>query len=150
MGLFSKQKEKGRQLLFRDDGSFVFRELAIENSFLLEEDKVTPKAWAMPFKLLKRFDGYGKIPSGMYTISYSRGIMLDLLGQLQDTEKATEKSGKWKGSFVKGVAESRVFQLESKIKPTRTADIIAYCMGGTIVILGLCFLLKVGISGIGA
>jgi len=137
-GIKSIPKERGIQLYFRDDGSFEFRKLDIEDSFLVEKDAKGNiiKAWIMYFKLLKRFLGFKNIATDMVTVSYSRNIIFDPFNQLSNEEAPTE-NGKLKKEFVKRIAESKCYQHEQKAAPTLIMDKLTLFLGTLMILLGL-------------
>lgn len=137
-GLKAIPKERGTQVYFQDDGSFQIRKLDIEDSFLVEKNshgKIT-KAWAMYFKLLKRFPGYRSIGADMVTLSYGRDIAYDPFQELDDKEKPTE-NGKFKKEFVRRVAESKCYRHEQEAKTSLVIDKVTLFLGVLAIILGL-------------
>ena len=139
LGIRTNQIERGTQVNFFDDGTFVFRKLPIEDSFLVEKDAHNNiiRAWVMYFKLLKRFPGFKNIDSGMVTLSYGRNIVLDPFRQLSDSEKPIEQGGKFKKEFIKQVAESKCYQHEQKAKTSFVGDKLTIFMGVLVILLGL-------------
>ena len=138
LGIRTNRIERGTQLHFFDDGTFEFRKLPIEDSFLVEKDahNSITRAWVMYFKLLKRFPGFKNIDSGMVTLSYGRNIVLDPFYQLSENEKPVEK-GKFKTTFIQQVAESKCYQHEQKAKPSLVGDKLTIFMGTLVILLGL-------------
>ncbi len=131
---FRKVVQKGHQLHFRDDGQFEFRKLEIEDSFLAEkQQQIVTAAWLMIYKLLKRFRGYGKIGSGMVTISFDRDIVLDSFNQLSDAEKP-EKGNDLKKKFVKNIATAKCYRHEHGRKPKTLMDKLVLYMGSAIIL----------------
>lgn len=131
-------KERRTQLYFRDDGTFEFRKLDIEDSFLVDKDTKGSiiRAWIMYFKLLKRFPGFKNIGADMVTISYSRNTIYDLFGQLTKEETPTLE-GKLKDGFVKRVAESKCYQHEQKAASGLIMDKLTMFLGTLMILLGL-------------
>lgn len=86
--IFGKLKEKRTQLHFRDDGTFEFRRLEIEDTFLVEKknDEII-KGWKHFYRNQFPFAGYKGIRSDQVTLSYDRDIILDpynLVGEDKD------------------------------------------------------------------
>ena len=144
MNLFGVPKEKRTQLYFRDDGSFIFRKLDIEDGFLVEKNKSGEiiKAWMMRYKLLKRFDGYGNIGADMVTISYARDIVFDPFSQLKDSETPGKGNSLIK-DFVRNIAEAKCYRHEMSAKGSLFADKIVIYMGVVMVLLALGIGVKV-------
>ena len=139
MSIFkSTPKEQATQLLFRDDGTFIFRKLDVEDGFLVERDTTDNivRAWMLHYKLLKRFNGFKDISADRLTISYNRDIVLDLFDQLSDVDKPSE-NGKFKRDYIRHVAEAKCYQHEQKAKPTIWADRMTMWMGAVMVLLAL-------------
>jgi hypothetical protein len=139
MGLFTPDKERGIQLYMRDDGDFVFRELDIEDAFLVEKDSQGGyvKAWMMFFKLLREFSGLkGVMHAGKVTVSYGRDIVYDPYEQLKPEEKPKPGDSLVK-DFVKKIAESKCYQHEHSHKQTWAMDKITTFSGFTMILLGL-------------
>jgi len=138
LGIKTSQIERGTQLHFFDDGTFEFRKMPIEDSFLVEKNAKgdITRAWVMYFKLLKRFPGFKNIDSGMVTLSYGRNIILDPFNQLSDAEKPMEK-GKFKSSFVKQIAESKCYQHEQKAKTSLIGDRVTIFLGTLVILFGI-------------
>jgi len=130
--------ERGTQLHFFDDGTFEFRKLPIEDSFLVEKDSKNNilRAWVMYFKLRKRFPGFKNIDSGMVTLSYGRNIVFDPFDQLSDSETPMVK-GKFKDTFIQRVAESKCYQHEQKAKTSLVGDRLTVFMGILALLLGI-------------
>lgn len=137
-GIKGTQKERRTQLYFRDDGTFEFRKLDIEDSFLVDKDTKGSiiRAWIMYFKLLKRFGGFKNIGADMVTLSYSRNTVFDPFHQLTNEEAPTEK-GKLKEAFVKRVAESKCYQHEQKAAPALIMDKLTMFLGTLMILLGI-------------
>lgn len=138
MSLLGTPKEQRTQLYIRDDGTFIFRKLDIEDGFLVERNakKEIVKAWMMRYKLLKRFDGYGNIGADMVTISFARDIVFDPFNQLNDSEKP-DKGAELIKDFVRKIAEAKCYRHEREAKGSVLADKIVWFMGITMVMLGL-------------
>lgn len=90
---FGIPKERRTQLYFRDDGAFLFRQLEIEDTFLVERDnngEIT-KGWKHFFRNQFPFDGYKNIKRDQVTLSYGRDIILDPYNLIQDDEDNPQK-----------------------------------------------------------
>lgn len=143
MGLLSDQiKERRTQVLFRDDGTFEIRKLDVLDSFLVEKDNNGNiiRAWLMPYKLLKRFDGYKSMSADMVTLSGERDIVLDLFNELKDSEKpGGDESGKTVGEklnkFIGRVAASTCYRIERTAKPHSQLDKVVTFLGIAIGLL---------------
>jgi hypothetical protein len=79
MSIFGTPKESRTQLLFRDDGKFIFRKLEVEDTFLQEKNKdnVIVKGWKHFYKLQFPFPGGQGVKADMVTLSFSRDVVLD-------------------------------------------------------------------------
>jgi len=148
MGLFSgiigTPKEQRTQLYFRDDGSFLFRKLDVEDGFLVEKNKAKEiiKAWMMRYKLLKRFDGYKNISADMVTLSFARDIVFDPFNQLKEGEKPDKGADLVKG-FVRKIAEAKCYKHEQTAKGSLFMDKLVVFLGTTMILLALGIGLKV-------
>lgn len=131
-------KEKGTQLYFRDDGSFIFRKLPIEDTFLTEKTNGGEiiKAWLLRYKLLRNFDGYKNIAADKVTVSFARDIVFDPFNQLNTGEKP-EQGEKLIKDFISKIAEAKCYMHEHTAKGSLLADKIVWFLGITIVLLAL-------------
>lgn len=139
MGILGEKKERGIQLKIRDDGDFVFRELDIIDSFLVEYDgqNNAKKAWMMPFKLLKNFNGLkGVFKAGRVIVSYERDIVYDPYNQLGPGEKP-EQGREIKKKYVTKIAEGKCYQHEHSHKTSFFMDKFVIFLGCTCLILAL-------------
>jgi len=79
-----RPKERRTQLHFRDDGSFEFRKLEIEDTFLVEKNnEEILRGWKHFFRNQFPFAGYKSIKADQVTLSYDRDIILDPYGLIQ-------------------------------------------------------------------
>lgn len=148
MGLLGDKKERGIQLLIRDDGDFLFRELDIQDSFLVEKDGHgnVIKAWMMPFRLSRKFDGLkGVFKAGRVYASYNRDIVYDPFKELGPGEKP-EQGREIKKKFVTKIAEGKCYQHEHSHKASFFMDKFVLFLGGTMILLGLVIALAVGVK----
>jgi len=137
MNIWGAPKERRTQLYFRDDGSFIFRKLDIEDAFLVEKkNKEIIKAWMMRYKLLRRFDGYKGIGADMITMSFARDIVFDPFNQLKDSEKP-DKGDSLVKDFVRKIATAKCYKHEHTAKGSLFAEKIVVFMGATMVLLAL-------------
>lgn len=143
MNLFGLAKEKRTQLYFRDDGTFIFRKLDIEDGFLVEKNaqKDIVKVWMMRYKLLSSFDGYKGIGADMVTLSFARDIVLDPFNQLNEGEKP-DKGDSLIKSFVTKIATAKCYKHEQTAKGSLFIDKLVLFMGLTMVLLALGIGLK--------
>lgn len=143
MNILGTPKEKRTQLYFRDDGSFIFRKLEIEDAFLVEKigGEIT-KAWIMRYKLLTNFDGYGNIGADMVTISFARDIVLDPFKRLNDSEKPDKGTDLVK-DFVSKIATAKCYKHERTAKGSVFIEKIVMFQGATMVLLALGIGIKV-------
>jgi len=144
MGLFSETKERRTQVLIRDDGTFQIRKLNVLDSFLVEKDNNDNiiRAWLMPYKLLKRFDGYKNMSADMVTLSGERDIILDLFDELNIADKpGGGESGKTMqekiAKFIGRVAASTCYRIERTAKPKSSLDKVVNYLGAAIALLTL-------------
>ena len=129
-------KEQCTQLYFRDDGNFIFRRLPIENSFLVEkQNDAVLNAWMMPYKLLKKFQGYKNIQRGKILMCYGRDILLDPFGQLKDDEKP-EKGKSLVKNFIKEIATATLYRHEHLQKKS-VIDKMVIPMAIVMVVFGI-------------
>ena len=148
MGLFGTPKEQGTQVLFRDDGSFIIRNLEIVDGFLVEKDNegVGRYAWMMFYKLLKRFEGFKNIGAGNVTLSYNRDVVFDPFNQLSETEKP-EKGEGLKKEFIRKRADAKCYRHERSAKGSLLLEKITVFMGIIAVILALAIGAKAAFGG---
>lgn len=110
MNLLGPGKEFCNQLLFRDDRKFTTRKLPIEHSIVMEKkNEVAVNAWAMPYSVLKQYQGGYGIPKGQYLLSYGRDILFDPFDQLRPDEKPEKGKTLIKDS-IKDQATSTVYR----------------------------------------
>lgn len=139
--------EKRTQLYFRDDGGFQFRQLPVEDGFLVEwndKSKRALRAWMLRYRLQKAFRGHNRIPADMVTISYARDILFDIFGQLGDEETATKGPGIRK-KFVAAIATAKCYRHETDVKGSLIADKAVMTLVAINIILALTLLLKVAL-----
>lgn len=104
-------KEKAFQLHFRDDNSFEFRQLDIEDTFLIEKDKEEIKrGWKHFYRNQFPFAGYKNMKRGQVTLSFDRDIILDPYGIIANDVDNPEKREKTVIDMFGG---------ETKLKGTR-------------------------------
>lgn len=94
--LFGSPKEQRTQLHFRDDGTFEFRKLDIEETFLVEKDKngEIVKGWKHFYNNQFPFAGYKGIKADQVTMSFDRDIILDPYGLIETDKDNPNKSQK--------------------------------------------------------
>ncbi len=89
-----KQIERRTQLHFMDAGSFEFRNLDIEDTFLVEKDnngEIT-RGWKHFYRNQFPFAGYKNIKPGQVTLSFDRDIILDPFGLIKEDIDNPEKA----------------------------------------------------------
>ena len=146
MGLFNTgiTPNRGGQLLFRDARTFRFRKLEIVDTFLVEKtgEQIT-KGWKHFYKTLFAFPGYRNIPSGLYTLSYERDIILDPYNIVDRAEKPDtykQKGNNKQGpdnpivSWLKDVGHARRFKIMAQRGKNSHGDKIIYFMGAALII----------------
>lgn len=139
MGLFKPPQELGQQLLFRDDGCFMFRGLPISDGYYAEKDEHQEPVqdWMLNYKLLKNFNGYkGVAPAGKVTISHTRDILFDPFNQLAEKEKP-DRGEDLKKSWATKVSESVCYRHEKNVKLGLTMDKYTIYLSVVMVILAL-------------
>jgi len=141
-------KEKGTQVLIRDDLSFQIRKLDIEDDALVEKDNnhVVRRAWMMYYKLLKKFNGYKNVSADMVTISFGRDVVYDPLGQLEENEKP-ERGPELKKDSTSKIATSKCYKHEVYAKPSIFLDKTLGFMGTTMILLGIAIGLRAAFGG---
>ena len=104
--IFGTPKEKRTQLHFRDDGTFKFRQLEIEDTFLVEKDKdEIIRGWKHLYRNQFPFAGYKGIKPDQVTVSYDRDIILDPYNLVEKDEDNPEKRTKMALDAVEGGKE---------------------------------------------
>lgn len=152
MGIFTPQKEQVYQTFFREDMTFVTRKVDVEDGWKIElnEKKKAIRAFMLPYKLQRQFDGYKNVPPCNMTIDFSRDILLDPFSQLKDTEKPEKgktKSGDvLKKDMMRKIADAKCHKLEQDAKPTSVQDKIVLFMGIVSLILALAIGLKIAVN----
>jgi hypothetical protein len=173
MGLFSfgPTKESRTQLLFRDEGSFEFRRLEIEDTFLVEKkdgkkDSDIVRGWKHFYENQFPFPGYGRIPADMVTLGFNRDIILDPYGIVKREELPPEEKQTGEGDalvlawpqgnghkgrlFNKGqpwlveVGHARRLKILAKRGRASIYDKIVYFIGATLLLEIVIILIKVG------
>ncbi len=145
-------KEKGMQLYLRDNGWIEFRTLELDGASLIERnthDEVSI-GWPHLYENLFPFDGYkykGKnIPAGMVTVSFSRDIIWDEAGIVDD--KPTKGGGLIKEWITKR-AESQRYRTQIKPGTSLLMNRITLFLGigiiGLLLLIGLKLLLNRGV-----
>ena len=102
-------------------------------------------AWMMPYKLLKRFDGWGKVGADMVTVSFARDIVFDPFGELSGGEKPI-KGADLRKDFVRKIAESTVYRHRQQAKGSLIMDKVTTFLGVVVILLALAIGLKVGLG----
>jgi len=104
-------KERRTQLHFRDDGTFEFRRLEIEDTFLIERkgDEII-RGWKHLYRNQFPFAGYKSIKADQVTLSFDRDIILDPYNLVEGDEDNPAESAKMVLDAVEG---------EKEIKGTR-------------------------------
>ncbi len=136
MNLWGVPKEYCQQLLFRDDHSFTIRKLPVEKTFVVDKKgESSGIAWMMPYRLLKKFEGYKSTRRCMLLISYGRDIILDSFGQLKDEEKPEKGKGLVK-EMISDIATGVFYQHETGKKRNNVDRMVTF-VGCTMILLGL-------------
>lgn len=133
-------KEKRTQLLFRDDGKFTFRKLAIEDTFLVEKIKDNIiKGWKHFYKLQFPFPGGEGVPADMVTLAFDRDIILDPYNILDDKEKPSRNKGINENPWITDVAEGQRYKAQNKPKTMLMVEKITIFIGiaTLLVVLGM-------------
>lgn len=106
-GILGNPKEKRTQLHFRDDGTFEFRRLEIEDTFLIEKgkDNEIVRGWKHLYRNQFPFAGYKSIKADQVTLSYDRDIILDPYKLIEDDEDNPQKRTKVVADAVEGSKE---------------------------------------------
>ncbi len=100
-GVAGVPKEQRTQLHFRDDGTFQFRRLEIEETFLVEKkDDVITRGWKHFYRNQFPFPGYKNIKADQVTLSFDRDIILDPFGIVEKEKEAPDKSKKILGDVA--------------------------------------------------
>lgn len=153
MGILTPQKEKVYQTFFREDMTFITRQVEVEDGWKIElnEKKKPIRAFMLPYKLQKHFDGYKNIPPCNMTIDFSRDIVLDSFTQLKDGEKPEKGKPKnggdiLKKDMMKKIADAKCHKLEQDARPTSVQDKIVLFMGIVSLILALAIGLKIAMN----
>ena len=134
-------KEKGLQMLIRDDGTFLFRFMPIEDKSLIEKDGNGQQlaAYELNQTLLKDFKGNKAISlkEGPLTVSYIRDIRFDPMEETTDINVKEKGSGKLNKSFVTDRAESKMYQHAKKPPTNILFNKAVIFLGAIAVILAL-------------
>lgn len=139
-GLLGPPKEKRTQLLFRDDGKFIFRKLEIEDTFLVEKmNKEIIKGWKHFFKLQFPFPGLKGIPADMVTLAFDRDIILDPYGIVDDKDKPDKHKKIDENDWITDVADGQRYKAQNKPGNMLMLDKITLMLGGmtTIIVLAI-------------
>jgi hypothetical protein len=153
MGLLSTPKEQVRQVLLRDDMTFLIRPLTVEDAWKIEfnDKKKKARAFMLHHKLQKRFDGYKNMPACNLTVDITRDVVYDPFNQLNvrekpsfGVEKVSSKDVLKKDMMTK-IADSKCYRIEQDAKPTSSYDKTQVFLGVTMLMLVLAVLLKVGL-----
>lgn len=122
MGLLDfNTKQRGTQMLIKDNGNIVFRQLEIEQASLIEKkNNQIVRGWRHFHKSQYPFDGYKNIHPGAVTISHERDVVYDPHGILNDEEKP-EKITALNSGFnrrgIKEIAQETLYRLQNLKKP---------------------------------
>lgn len=140
-------KERRTQLYFRDDGSFQFRKLFVEDTFLVEKvNQNIVKGWKLLFKLQFPFDGYKALSADMVTLGYSRDIILDPYGIVSEAEKPEPGMDKLNKSWITQIAEAQLYKQRNKAKPMLLVNKITLFLGISLVIQVLALAYSVAVK----
>ena len=135
-------KDKGLQLLFRDDESFEFRKLSLEDSCLVEKgtDQLPMRGWKHFFSTQLSFRGFKNITAGPVTISCMRDFIMDPFNQIPETASPSE-GGKPKSSsdndirkWTARIAEQKRYQVTSKRPNQAIIDKMIWFLGAGLII----------------
>ena len=111
--------EKRTQLLFKDNGNVILRQLEVTEASLVEKvNGSVQRGWQHIHRLQYHFEGYKNIPSDEVTLSHERDIIYDPHGILSAEEKPELGTG-FNRRGIREVAESKCFNLEHQ-KPSGT------------------------------
>lgn len=104
LGISFKSQERRTQLHFIDDGTFEFRKLDIEDTFLVERNKDGDivRGWKHFYRNQFPFAGYKGIPRDQVTLSFDRDIILDPYGLSENDKDNPEKRGQALAATVEG------------------------------------------------
>lgn len=132
--------EKTGQLLFRDNGNFIFRQIDLDNAVMIEKkNNAMLKGWRHYFKLEFPFEGFKNIPEGMYSLCHERDVVWDPFDILTKDEKPDTNTSK--GIFnrrgFKEIAESTCYRHENEPMPSTMMDKISWALIFLVVIFGI-------------
>jgi len=143
-----KPKERRTQLHFRDDGSFEFRKLEIEDTFLVEKNKdEIIRGWKHFYRNQFPFVGFKSIKPDQVTMSFDRDIILDPYGLIKDDKDNPEKreaKGQLVGvkAWLSDVGEARRLKMMANRSKSKSYNMI-------IIFLGSALMIELLILGIG-
>lgn len=147
MSIFDKKPDERTQLHFNSDGSFEFRKRPLEDSCVVEKDEgKILKAWPHFYSAEYQFDGNGKIPADMVTLSFERDMILDPFGKIPVSDSV---SGKPKQSdeptvkkWLSQLAESQRYKVMNKPGSMLLINKITLFLGAGFILMVLGFLIS--------
>jgi len=144
----TNQKDNRTQLHFRDEGTFEFRTLPIEDTFLVEKvkDEIV-RGWKHFYRNQFPFPGYKGMRSDLVTLSYDRDIILDPYGLVKDDRDNPEKKtvqGQPGGvrAWLIEIGEARRLKMMANRSKTKNYNMV-------IIFLGSALMIELLIIGIG-
>lgn len=144
----TNQKDNRTQLHFRDEGTFEFRTLPIEDTFLVEKvkDEIV-RGWKHFYRNQFPFPGYKGMRSDLVTLSYDRDIILDPYGLVNDDRDNPEKKtvqGQPGGvrAWLIEIGEARRLKMMANRSKTKNYNMV-------IIFLGSALMIELLIIGIG-
>ena len=148
MGLLDSTKdiaEKGWQLYFPDDDTFVFRQLDVRDNWMIEKDSKGREIKAWMHELPKKFEGYKNIAAGSVIVCYGRDILWDYANKLTLVQDGKVQSDFRKG-WMQKLCLAVIHRIDQEANPSSSMDKILTYLGIVALILGLSIALKVGVK----
>lgn len=137
--------EKSGQVLFRDNGNILFRQIEVSEASLLEKKNgVVVKGWRHFFKTQFPVEKFGGVPGGMYTLSHERDIVWDPFNILSKEEKpeVDMSKGMFNRKGIREVAQSKCYKHEHQKPPSSTLDKITWVLLTFVSLAGIIILYR--------
>lgn len=134
---------KRTQLYFYDDGSFEFRKLPIQYTFMVElKEKAILRGWKHYYCAQYPFDGFAGIQPDMVLLGFSRDVVLDPHNLVPEKDKPDKRKPLNENNWLRDIAMSARYRAKVTPFKERWAEMLTLILGGCTLMVVFAMILK--------